>query len=263
MPEQFLQWLPLLTPVFTAGAMVTFLALGAVFPRVQPVVDWKDTGLNIASGAFLFVLRVGLIAAVGLLLGDQGFIDLGFLEGRVWAQGLVVFLLLDFARYWVHYAGHRVPILWRFHRTHHSSEHINATSGLRMHVVDMVQLTMIPLVLFRLLFDLHLAPGVLELVLLVGVVFDAFEHANLRFPLDRPVNKAWNLLFNNPGFHAWHHTRNGHIVDGNYGQALTIWDRIFGTDVTEPQPPPLYGLAPHTHLENSLLGLHLLRDRKP
>lgn len=262
MPLPELDWSTLASPVVTAGSMTLFLVLGAVFPRVQPAVNWKDTGINLVTGGGLFVLRVALIAAIGANLGEQGWIRLGFLAERPVLAGLLAFLLVDFTRYWVHRAHHRVPLLWRFHRTHHSSEHINATSGLRMHVVDMVQLTLIPVLLFRVLFDFQLQPGVLEAVLLVGVAMDGFQHANLRFPLSRGINRAWSALFNNPGFHAWHHTRDGHLCDGNYGQALTIWDRIFGTDVTQDAPPELYGLESDNALENSLLGLHLLRSRE-
>ena len=192
MPLPELDWSTLASPVVTAGSMTLFLLLGAVFPRVQPAVNWKDTGINLITGGGLFLLRVALIAAIGANLGEQGLLNLGFLAERPVLSGVLAFLLVDFTRYWVHRAHHRVPLLWRFHRTHHSSEHINATSGLRMHVVDMVQLTLIPVLLFRVLFDFHLQPGVLEAVLLIGVAMDGFQHANLRFPLSRGINRAWS-----------------------------------------------------------------------
>ncbi len=263
MPLPELNWSTLASPVVTAGSMGLFLLLGLAFPRVQPAINWKDTGINLLTGGALFLLRVALIAVIGANLGEQGLVDLAFLSERPILGGVLAFLVVDLTRYWVHRAHHRVPFLWTFHRTHHSSEHINATSGLRMHVVDMVQLTLIPVLLFRVLFNFHLQPGVLEGVLLIGVAMDGFQHANVRFPLDRTINRAWSAVFNNPGFHAWHHTRDGHLCDGNYGQALTIWDRLFGSDVTQDAPPELYGLDAHSALENSLLGLHLLRAREP
>lgn len=252
-----------LSAVATVGFIALFLGLGWVHPRVQPGIDWRETGLNVATGAAMYAVRtailLGLAPAVAALGG--ALIPLGALTHPA-AQALVVFLLLDFTRYWVHYADHRVPWLWSFHRTHHSSEHLNATSGLRMHVVDIVQLTLIPTALFGVLFDISgFHPAVLPGVLLVGAFFDAFEHANLAVDTRRPLFRAWNLLLNNPHFHSWHHTRDGAKKDGNYGQTLTIWDRLFGTDVTEPLPPALYGLEDSQAIEHTALGMQLLRAR--
>lgn len=239
------------------GSMALFLGLGALFPRVQPPVNWRVTAINLFTGALLFGFRTVLLlgaeraaAAVG-----GGWIDL---TPQHWLlQGVVCFLLLDLVRYWVHRADHRIPWLWKFHAVHHSSEHLNATSGLRMHWLDIVQLTAIPWVLFGLCF--HVNETVLLVVLLMGSVMDAFEHANIRMNARNPALRAWNLLFNNPHFHSWHHTRDGHKKDGNYGQFLTIWDRLFGTEVTEEQPPALYGIE--DPLELGVFSMQLLKKR--
>jgi sterol desaturase/sphingolipid hydroxylase (fatty acid hydroxylase superfamily) len=188
-----------------------------------------------------------------------GLVDMTWLEPG-WAQFLVAFLVLDFVRYWVHYADHRVPWLWTFHRVHHSSEYLDASAGLRMHLVDFCQLSAIPIVLFGLLMDATtFQPWVISAAMGVGIVFDCLQHANISMDMTKPHNKAWNLLLNNPHFHSWHHTRDGSLCDGNYSNTLIIWDRIFGTEVTQPKPPELYGLDDSQAIENSLLGWQLLR----
>ncbi|MEL6348765.1 MAG: sterol desaturase family protein, partial [Myxococcota bacterium] len=179
-------------------------------------------------------------------------------------------------RYWVHRADHRIPWLWTFHRVHHSSERLDVTSGLRMHAVDFVQLSLIPIVLFGVLMDTStFSPWVITAALGVGVFFDAFQHANLRFDIDAPLGRAWHLLLNNPHFHAWHHTRNGHHHDGNYGNTLVIWDRLFGSEVTQPELPEAFGvggdqalagtrertLSPRSVLR-SVVSMQLLRARR-
>jgi hypothetical protein len=40
---------------------------------------------------------------------------------------LAALLLLDGWTYLWHRANHTVPLLWRFHRTHHSDDHITPT----------------------------------------------------------------------------------------------------------------------------------------
>jgi len=177
---------------------------------------------------------------------------------------VVAFLLLDFTRYWLHRAHHRVPWLWTFHRVHHMTERLDATAGLRMHVVDFVQLAMLPVVLFSVVLNVSTwSPWVLTAALGVGAVADAFQHANLRWNPHHPVAKVWGLVLNHPHFHAWHHTRDGARCDGNYGNTLVIWDRLFGSDVTGEELPEAYGLEPDQALVNHVLGMHLLQRRSP
>ena len=253
----------LVTIGLQGGAMVFFLGLGVLHPRVagQGFLN-RDSWINLVTGALLFAFRLGLGYALGYLgVGDGfGLLDLGGLPPAV--QWLLAFLLLDFTRYWVHYADHRIGFLWQFHAVHHSSEVLDATSGLRMHVVDLFQLTLIPLALFSMLIDqASLAPWVVVLALAPGMVFDAFQHANIAVDTSSPLYKTWNLLLNNPHFHSWHHTRDGHLRDGNYGNTLTIWDRIFGTDVTSDDSPEALGLPPDQALHNGVIGLQLLKKR--
>ena len=178
-------------------------------------------------------------------------------------QFLIAFLLVDFCRYWLHLAHHKVPWLWTFHRVHHSSERLDSTSGLRMHFVDFVQLSLLPMVMFALVLDVASWDAwALPAALAVGVVSDAFQHGNIRVDMGHPLMRAWDKLFNHPHFHAWHHTRDGQRCDGNYGNALVVWDRLFGTEVTGPQPPELFGLVGDQALDNGVVGLQLLRRRR-
>lgn len=246
-----------------AAAMLVFQTAGVVVPRNpgQGFVN-RDTVINLTNGLILFALKFLVLSAVLNYL-NIGLFDLRWLpEGP--AQFVFAFLLLDFTRYWVHYADHRVPWLWTFHRVHHSSERLDATSGLRMHLVDFLQLASIPVVLFGLIFDgSTLAPWVLPAALAVADVFDAFQHSNVRWTLNNPLMRAWHRVLNNPLFHSWHHTRDGALCDGNYGNTLLLWDRLFKTEVTQPEPPVLMGLGGDQVIDDhSLIGLQLLRPRE-
>lgn len=246
------------TTIAQAAVLVLGLLAGVLWPRDrQRGIFVGESWVNLFNGAFLFPIRLG-IGLLGVDALDVGLVDLSALPAFV--QFLVAFLALDFTRYWVHRADHRIPWLWTFHRVHHSAESIDATTGLRMHVVDFLQLTAIPVVLFGVLF--RVADGwVLPAALIVGIVADALEHMNVRFTLDTPWRRAWFAVFNNPLFHAWHHTRDGALCDGNYANALPLWDRLFGSEVTRPEPPALYGLEEGQALDGSLVGLQLLRPR--
>ena len=52
-----------------------------------------------------------------------------------------------------------------------------------------------------------------------------FTHSNTRVPLG-----PFKYLFNNPQLHVWHHTVEIHDRGNvNFGDALSVWDFIFGT----------------------------------
>lgn len=241
-------------------AMVLFLAAGRVWPRRSVPLLNRDLVFNLVNGLVLFAL-------MGLPLGwvtqsvQVGLVSMDWLS----TGGLQLpfaFLALDFSRYWLHYAGHRVPFLWQFHRVHHSAEVLDSTTGLRMHAVDFLQLWLVPFLLFGVVFDTSsFASWVIPAAFGIGVVMDSFQHSNMTFDLSKPWNHAWHQLLNNPHFHAWHHTRDGALCDGNYGNTLLVWDRLFGTEVTRPALPDAYGLEQDQALVNGVVGWQMLRPR--
>lgn len=240
--------------------VVLLLFVGVAFrwPRVDEPFWSRATWVNLVTGMSLFVSKSLFLWGIGTLETPR-LIPLTGLEMPL-LQFLLVFLLSDLARYALHRAHHQVPWLWQFHRVHHSSVQLNATSGLRMHGVDFVQLSLLPALLFGLLLDTRgFSPGVWVALGAVVAVMDGFSHANLRYERAHPLARVWSLLFNDPVFHAWHHTADESRYHCNYGQALTVWDRLFGTAVLDDLPPETMGLPPHEQLQEDVLGLQLLR----
>ena len=237
-----------------------FLVVGWIWPRRGQGWITTDTVVNGVTGAILFLLQLFALKPLSAQV-DLGLIELSGLA-PIWLQAVLAFVALDFTRYWLHFAHHRVPWLWFFHRVHHSSETLVATSGLRMHVVDFVQLWALPVIGFGLLLDTSSwPPALLPALLLVSVAFDGFQHANLRVDPETSWLRLWNKLLNNPHFHAWHHTNEVPLVDGNYSNVLIIWDRLFGTEVTRKVLPEDFGIEASQQLEVGILKLQLLNPR--
>ncbi len=248
--------IPFVTQVL---ALLGGLLLSAVWPRdPRPLLD-RDSVINLATGAMLFALRL-LISLTGIYTLRVGLLSTSWLTSPP-LQLLFAFVLLDLVRYWLHRMHHRVPFFWWFHRVHHSARTLDSTTGFRMHAVDFVQLSVVPVLLFGILLDTTAWPAwVLPVSLVPGIVADALEHSNSRFA-PRP---AWlRYVFNNPLFHSWHHVRHADLCDGNYANALPVWDLIFRSDVSQDVPPPEYGLVPKKDLRPDFLGLHLLRPPDP
>ena len=241
------------------GALATFIAASAGLPRdrTQGVLT-SDTAINVANGLLLFGMRVTLVAQLAMHM-QWGLLDAALVTHPA-AQYVLGLLMVDFGRYWLHRAHHRVPWLWTFHRVHHMTRRLDATAGLRMHIVDFVQLSLLPLLLFGGLLDVSSWAGwVLPAVLGTGAAFDAFQHANLAWRPGHPLARAWGVLLNHPHFHAWHHSKDGAHHDGNYGNTLVIWDRCFRSVVTGQALPEAYGLDEDQDLANHLIGMQLLR----
>jgi len=49
---------------------------------------------------------------------------------------LVVITVIDFVGFYIHYLQHKIPILWEFHKVHHSAEVMHPMSNFREHPID-------------------------------------------------------------------------------------------------------------------------------
>lgn len=245
-------------------ALAGFSLLGLLLPRRKEGLFHLDTVINLATGVLLAGLKLLVLSwLIDLAVQTLGVGLIPLSAAPWWIQLPVAFLVLDWSRWLLHLIHHRVGFLWTFHRVHHSSERINATAGLRMHVVDFVQLALLPVLLFSVVFDMTASPAwLLPACLVPGVVLDAFEHANVRLDIRHPFWRVWDRVLNNPHFHAWHHTADGALRDGNYGNALTVWDRLFGTCVSSDDLPEQFGLDEASKLRNSWWALQLLRPHR-
>jgi sterol desaturase/sphingolipid hydroxylase (fatty acid hydroxylase superfamily) len=61
----------------------------------------------------------------------------------------------------------------------------------------------------------------------VAVAFALWDHANLHLP-DR-LCRALRLLFVTPAMHHVHHSARRAETDSNFGDVLSLWDRLFGS----------------------------------
>jgi len=146
----------------------------------------------------------------------------------VWVLGLVV---TDFCYYWAHRADHRVRLLWAAHSVHHSSNHFNMSTNLRLpwfHPVSYTvrSLAWIPAAL------LGFPAWMIFALMTAGLLFQVPVHTERIGKLWRP----YEFLFNTPSHHRVHHGSNAPYIDKNYGGVFIFWDRLFGTYAEEVEP---------------------------
>ena len=70
----------------------------------------------------------------GITAGSLAFVDTSSLP--IWTQLLIFFVLLDFVQWFTHICLHRFPILWRFHKIHHSVKEMGFAAHLRYHWME-------------------------------------------------------------------------------------------------------------------------------
>ncbi len=146
--------------------------------------------------------------------------------------------LIDLVTYWFHRMSHRVPLLWRFHRVHHSDTTMDTSTFFRAHPIEVLFWFGSSNILAAGIFGLDLLT--LGLYFLVSTPFFILEHTNLRFP--SWLDKSLGLIFTTPNLHKVHHEQDQHYTDSNYADIFILWDRLFGTYKYKPVEQINFGL---------------------
>jgi len=151
-------------------------------------------------------------------------------------QFVEIVLIADLSEYAIHRLFHTVPLLWRFHAVHHSSEVMDWLAGSRMHLVDVVvtrALAFVPL------YVVGFSPAPVYAYLVFVSFHAVFIHANVRFRFGRLAH-----VIATPQFHHWHHGAAPEAVDKNFAVHLPVIDRLLGTYYMPPgRWPRAYGIA--------------------
>ncbi|WP_153796019.1 sterol desaturase family protein [Foetidibacter luteolus] len=150
----------------------------------------------------------------------------------VWLQAVEVLFFSDLLIYWGHRLQHKVDFLWRFHKVHHSSEHLDWLAAHREHPLDSIYtIGLINLPAFVMGFQLE----ALAAIVAFRGIWDIYIHSNVRLPIG-PLK----MLIGSPELHHWHHDIERDA--GNYANISPIMDKLFGTYVCPPQEPEQYGI---------------------
>lgn len=245
-PSKRLYWFYLAT-----SALIAALYLAGNLKRLSYVFSsaiWWHPSARLDYLYFAVSLVIKALVIVPLVVGageitrwvyaflaaNIGYVEIDMAyENVVLLYTFALFVVSDFTRYWLHRWLHTVPLLWRFHRVHHSARVLNPFTFYRVHPVENI------LFGFRYALSAGVVSGVfiflfgsIEMIDLLGVnalvvVFMALgsnlrhSHVALGFP-------SWiEKVISSPAQHQLHHANA--TMDKNYGGALSVWDAMFGT----------------------------------
>jgi sterol desaturase/sphingolipid hydroxylase (fatty acid hydroxylase superfamily) len=171
------------------------------------------------------------IAAVGvaLICEGAGFGLLNLLDARWYVAWPASLLALDLALYVQHVLTHRIDVLWRLHRMHHSDLAVDVSTGVRFHPVEILLSMLWKMAVVAVLGAPAAAVVVFEVLLNAAALFN---HANLHVP--GRVERWLRLVVVTPDMHRVHHSIVRSETDSNFGFSVPWWDRAFGTYRAEP-----------------------------
>lgn len=153
---------------------------------------------------------------------------------------LLSFLLLDFFEYIYHVFMHKTGFLWKFHLVHHTDQDIDVSTTVREHPGETFVRVCFLMVW---VFISGASMGVLVLRQTVQSVANIFAHSKIRLP--NHIEKAVGIVFITPNLHHVHHHYQLPYTDSNYGDVLSIWDRIFGTFKELDTKDTVFGIDTH------------------
>ena len=196
--------------------------------RKSPIKGGKrwfaNFGLVFASSLIArLAIPVGL-TAVALYVQKNGIGLFNLIELPSIIVIVLSLILLDILIYWQHRLFHRLPILWRLHRVHHADAHVDTSTGLRFHPLEIILSILIKLIAVIALGVPAIAVLVFEIAL-NGLAL--FNHANIRLPA--VIEKPARLILMTQILHRIHHSQVVSETNSNYGFSVIWWDKLFGS----------------------------------
>jgi len=215
------------------GVFVSFFIVLAVLELIIPrrrlryskMQRWaSNIGLSVFNTIFLRLLIPIAGMGAALFAAERNWGLFNQVELPIWLSTIVFLVFFDMTIYWQHRLYHMVPVLWRFHRMHHTDMDYDFTTGSRFHPVSILISSLIKVGLILLTGPPAVA------VILAEVILNAtsmFNHSNIKLPdwLEPRLRK----VIVTPDMHRIHHSVERSEHDKNFGFNLSCWDRIFSS----------------------------------
>ena len=181
------------------------IAAGLWSAQLRDVLPWKPISFAFSS--------IGAAPLVGPTL-------------EVLAMIFVPLFLHDLWFYWSHRLEYKVPVLWSFHKIHHSDERMNTATWARDHFMQESWRAFFSVFALGLIVDLDLREA--GKAALYSTMFlsslSMFYHSAIR------VQLRWlDRILVTPQVHRIHHSIGPEHYNKNFADGLPIFDILFGT----------------------------------
>jgi sterol desaturase/sphingolipid hydroxylase (fatty acid hydroxylase superfamily) len=178
---------------------------------------------------------------VALSVNKFLFLQFDYFENTLFSYSQIVvmytialFIVSDFTRYWLHRFLHTIPILWEFHKVHHSAKVLTLFTFYRVHPVENLLfgiryslsiglVTGVFIYFFGAMINIKMVLGVNIILFIFSILGSNLRHSHVPFSYGRILEK----VFMSPKQHQVHHSKKH--FNKNYGGYLSLWDNIFGS----------------------------------
>jgi sterol desaturase/sphingolipid hydroxylase (fatty acid hydroxylase superfamily) len=213
--------------IIFGGLCVTLFEMYAPYRN-----SWQANRSDFFNDAsFMFFIQIVLprifvlvITATVLKYLDSNGLTFQFLWPHslpVYVQAIIMLVIADFLRYWLHRACHSYTFLWRLHEVHHSPKKLYWVNTARFHPLEKILQLFMDTVPFLLV-------GVpIEVLAIYSTFYSVngfFQHSNIDLKLG-----FLKYIFSTPILHRWHHSINLSEGNKNFGSNLIVWDILFRT----------------------------------
>jgi len=239
------------------GIFAAILAVMALWEAVAPYrpreavrrpVRWlTNFGLLLISAALTRFTVGEAMIATAIWAGQNGLGVFNLVGVPPFLAGLIAIVVLDCAVYWQHRLTHIVPLFWRFHRVHHCDVEFDVSTAVRFHPVEIIASAG-----YKSFFVLLIGADPWAVVVYESMLsgFALFNHGNVHFPA--PFDRILRALIVTPDMHRVHHSSVMTETNSNYGNILSVWDRLFVSYIDHTK----------TNDHDMQIGLDEFRDTK-
>ena len=195
----------------------------AVNNRVKSILS-----IEVINIIFNYVISLVVLIPLVFLIAPLQVFSFANMNVPIAISFIFSFLFLDFANYIFHVLSHKIPLLWRFHRLHHSDQHVDSLTAFLHHPLEVLSS-------FLFLIPVAVITDVPVIVLMTyGIVMglhSPFTH--LRTLIPDHIEKYLQYIFVTPNFHRIHHSLDLKEGNANFGIVFIFWDLIFRTVIAK------------------------------
>jgi sterol desaturase/sphingolipid hydroxylase (fatty acid hydroxylase superfamily) len=237
------------TIFYWAGLSLFFmLELGFSYRKnsVSKLKRWiTNIPLSVINGSIYYIIYFFVLSGIMIQSDKHQSGLLNSIDMPVWLKVAFGILVLDYFLYIWHLLNHAVPLLWRFHRIHHSDMNMDVSTASRFHIGEFLMSGLVRMMVvysFGISFFTYI---LFEILVNLSI---QFHHSSIK--INSFFEKFWILFFIPPSMHRIHHSVKIKERDSNYGVLFSFWDRIFGTLTWGiDQSKILIGIGSHRNFE--------------
>lgn len=219
------------------GSFITVLVIMMLWEALRPNRNspvsasqrWLSNFSMVLLGALVARLLIPTgLAAIAIFAQNNQLGLWNLMSVSLWISVPITVVLFDCVIYWQHRLFHRVPLFWRIHRVHHADPHLDASTGLRFHPVEIALSLVVKMAAVLVLGAPVMAILIFEILLNATSIFN---HSNIKLPVK--VDRLLRTLIVTQAMHRIHHSQVVSETDSNFGFNLSIWDKLFGSYIQD------------------------------